>query len=128
MLPAYSSIVSENDDYTVNMTQSRKLDLFNRFIELVEMTSQKMDIPYFAERLHVAPHYLSRVISEVSGITVMDWVIKNLILHAKVLLKNNDMTIENISEQLNFPNSPYFCSFFKRETGMTPTEYRKWDL
>lgn len=110
------------------MTQSRKLDLFNRFIELVEMTSQKMDIPYFAERLHVAPHYLSRVISEVSGITVMDWVIKNLILHAKVLLKNNDMTIENISEQLNFPNSPYFCSFFKRETGMTPTEYRKWDL
>ncbi len=78
--------MSENDDYTVNMTQSRKMDLFNRFIELVEMTSQKMDIPYFAERLHVAPHYLSRVISEVSAFTVMDWVRNYLILHANVLL------------------------------------------
>ncbi|MBQ1210132.1 MAG: helix-turn-helix transcriptional regulator, partial [Bacteroidales bacterium] len=29
---------------------------------------------------------------------------------------------------LNFPNSPYFCRFFKRETGMTPTEYRKRDV
>ncbi|MBQ8499372.1 MAG: AraC family transcriptional regulator, partial [Bacteroidales bacterium] len=26
------------------------------------------------------------------------------------------------------PNSPYFCRFFKRETGMTPTEYRKRDV
>lgn len=128
ILALYSSIVSENEDYAVNMTQSRKMDLFNRFIELVEMTSQKMDIPYFAERLHVAPHYLSRVISEISGNTLMDWVRRNLILQAKVMLKNSDMTIESISEQLNFPNSPYFCRFFKRETGMTPTEYRKRDM
>lgn len=128
VLALYSSIVSESEDHTMTVTRSRKEDLFNRFIELAEMTSQKMDVPYYAERLHVAPHYLSRVISEISGITVMDWVRKNIILHAKVLLKNNDMTIENISEQLNFPNSPYFCRFFKRETGMTPTEYRKWEM
>lgn len=32
VLALYSSIVSENEDYTVNMTQSRKMDLFNRFI------------------------------------------------------------------------------------------------
>lgn len=31
ILALYSSIVSENEDYTVNMTQSRKMDLFNRF-------------------------------------------------------------------------------------------------
>ena len=87
VLALYSSIVSENEDYTVNVTRSRKEDLFNRFIELVEMTSQKMDIPYFAERLHVAPHYLSRVISEISGITVMDWIRKSVILQSKVLLR-----------------------------------------
>lgn len=127
VLALYSSIVPENEDNVV-VTRSRKEDLFNRFIELVEMTSQKMDVPYFAERLHVAPHYLSRVVSEISGITVMDWVRQNLILQAKVLLMNSDMTIENISEQLNFPNSPYFCRFFKRETGMTPTEYRKREM
>lgn len=82
VLPLYSSIVSENEDYTVNVTHSRKEDMFNRFMELVEMTSQKMDIPYFAERLHLAPHYLSRVVSEISGITVMDWVRKSVILQS----------------------------------------------
>ena len=87
VLPLYSSIVSENEDYTVNVTRSRKEDMFNRFMELVEMTSQKMDIPYFAERLHLAPHYLSRVVSEISGITVMDWVRKSVILQSKVLLR-----------------------------------------
>lgn len=128
VLALYSSIVSENEGCSVSVFKSRKEDLFNRFIELVEKTSQKMDIPYFAERLHVAPHYLSRVVSEISGITVMDWVRRSIILQAKVLLKNSDLTIENISEQLNFPNSPYFCRFFKRETGMTPTEYRKLEI
>ena len=60
----------------------------------------------------------------IGGGTAIDMINRSVILKAKVLLKNSDMTIENISEELNFPNSPYFCRFFKKQMGCTPKEYR----
>ncbi|MBR2030617.1 MAG: helix-turn-helix domain-containing protein [Alistipes sp.] len=46
-------------------------------------------------------------------------------LQAKLLLRSTKHTIEQIAEELNFSTTPYFCRFFKREVGITPTEYRK---
>ena len=91
----------------------------------MENTPHKQSIPYFAEKLHVAPHYLSRVISEVSGSSVMEWVRRSIVLQAKVMLKNSDKSVLTISEELGFTTLPFFCRFFKTSTGYTPTEYRQ---
>ena len=45
--------------------------------------------------------------------------------YARVLLKQSEKTVLQISEDLGFPNAPFFCRYFKRETGMTPSEYRE---
>ena len=44
---------------------------------------------------------------------------------AKALLAREDKSITQIAERLNFDSVPYFCEFFKRRTGLTPSTYRK---
>ena len=44
---------------------------------------------------------------------------------AKALLTREDKSITQIAERLNFDRVPYFCEFFKRRTGLTPSAYRK---
>ena len=106
----------------------RQFALYEEFIDKLSEAKGKHNVSHYAELLNISSNYLSRIVSMIGGGTAIDMINRSVILKAKVLLKNSDMTIENISEELNFPNSPYFCRFFKRETGMTPTEYKKWDV
>lgn len=105
---------------------SRQEEIFNRFIALVnEHGKRERNISFYADRLCLTPHYLSTVIREASGQTVMQWINQAVILEAKVLLKHSDMLVFQISDELNFPNPSFFSKFFKRMTGMTPAEYQK---
>lgn len=105
--------------------KGRKQMLFHLFIELLNGVSGKHELQFYAEQLNISPQYLSRLTAEVSGIAAGDWINRAVILQAKLLLRNKQLTIEQIAEELNFSTLPYFCRFFKRETGVTPTEYRK---
>lgn len=105
---------------------SRQEEIFKRFITLVnEHGKRERNISFYADKLCLTPHYLSTVIRETSGQTVMQWINQAVILEAKVLLKHSDMLIFQISDELNFPNPSFFSKFFKRMTGMTPAEYQK---
>lgn len=105
---------------------SRQEEVFNRFIALVnEYGKRERNISFYAGKLCLTAHYLSTVIRETSGQTVMQWINQAVILEAKVLLKHSDMLVFQISDELNFPNPSFFSKFFKRMTGMTPAEYQK---
>ena len=54
----------------------------------------------------------------------MHWINRATLLQATVLLKSGDLQISEIADRLNFPSQTAFGYFFKRETGMTPTQYR----
>ena len=82
------------------------------------------NIDFYADRLFLSPHYLSGLVRETSGKTVMDWINRSVILEAKVLLKHSNLLTYQIADELNFPNPSFFSKFFKRMTGMTPGEYR----
>ena len=47
-----------------------------------------------------------------------------VILEAKTLLKYSNMSVQEISYYLNFPNQSFFGSYFKRNTGMSPSQYK----
>ena len=51
-------------------------------------------------------------------------VYRHIIQQAKLQLKYSDLPVWQIAEAQNFPNPSFFSKFFKRETGMTPAEYR----
>ena len=111
---------------TTSLRLSRREEIFRRFIALVnEHSKQERSVNFYADKLCLTPHYLSTIIREASGLTVMQWINQSVVLEAKVLLKHSDLLIFQISDELNFPNPSFFSKFFKRMTGMTPAEYQK---
>ena len=96
------------------------------FIALVrEHHTRERGLAFYAERLYLTPKYLSKLIKGLSGRSAHEWIDSFVILEAKNLLKYSDLTIKQIVFQLNFPNQTTFYRFFKTQTGMTPTEYRR---
>ena len=68
--------------------------------------------------------YLGTVVSQASNVTAKEWIDRALILRIKVELKHTDKTIAQIADDMHFPNPSFFCKYFRRLTGTTPTEYR----
>jgi diguanylate cyclase (GGDEF)-like protein len=60
-----------------------------------------------------------------SGMTANDYIDRQTIIECKALLSSTELSIQRISSMMNFPSYSVFGKFFKRMTGMTPTEYRE---
>ena len=99
--------------------------LFSRFLQFLSDEGVKQRrIAFYAEQLAVTPNHLSMVVKSCSGQTVMDWINRRTIQQAKVLLRYSEEPIYSIAWQLGFENAAFFSQFFRRETGMTPKEFR----
>ena len=105
---------------------TRQQELFQQFKALVSRHCEReRRIPFYADQLRITPHHLSAVISRASGHSVMYWINRAVVLRAKVLLRTSGLLTYEIAERLRFANPPAFNNFFKRETGLTPREYRE---
>lgn len=82
-------------------------------------------LAFYAAELCITTKYLSKVISRTTGQTVYFWIEEFSVKEAKLLLRSTQATVTEIAEQLNFPNSSFFAKFFRRHTGLTPTEFRR---
>lgn len=104
---------------------TRQETMLNNFIELVnQYGTRERKIDFYADKLCVTPNHLGAVIKKASGLTIMQWLNRHVIQLAKVMLKYSDLPIWEIAEQLNFANPSFFAKFFKKETGLTPGNYR----
>jgi two-component system response regulator YesN len=78
-----------------------------------------------AEVVSFSPQHLSRIFKEELGMTLSDYITQVRVEEAKRLLRISDFSVTEISDQLNFYDSTYFAKVFKKETGMTPTEFKR---
>lgn len=82
------------------------------------------DVPYYASRLCVTPHYLSELCKKASGKPATYWI-DLFTLHKIIrLLCQKGLTLSAISEQMNFSSVSYFSRYVKKQIGVWPTEYR----
>lgn len=103
----------------------RKHEVFIRLIKLIEQHyNEQRSVEFYADKLCLTPKYLSAISKEVCGYTVQELVFKSIIRKAISLLKNTQKNAQEISNELNFPNASYFGTFFKKQTGMSPQQYR----
>ncbi len=108
-----------------NKTLNRRDILMKKFFVLVKLHStEERNIDFYAKELCVSSCYLSIIVKKESGHSVMYWINRSLIYRAKVALQYSDKNITEISDELNFSNTSFFCKFFKNATGVTPTQYR----
>ncbi len=99
--------------------------IFRNFIELISTHGlHERKVEFYADKLCITPNYLGDVVKHISGLTVMQWLTRYIIQKAKVILRYSDAPIWEVAEQMNFANPSFFSKFFKRETGLTPNEYR----
>ena len=72
---------------------------------------------------------LCKKFKEKTGMTVVQYMNKKRIERAKLLLKNQKNTLEQVAEQTGFSNANYLVRVFKKVTGQTVSEYRrKYDI
>lgn len=119
------SAVFQRKMETNSQPQSRYEILFRDLMQLiVAYYKTERSVGFYASKLCLTDKYLTRVIREVSGKTISEWIKIALIFDAKSQLKYTRKTIQEISNDLNFPNPSFFGKFFKQHTGMTPKAYR----
>lgn len=104
----------------------RKNEIFIRLIQLIEKYyMQERGVEFYADKLCLSPKYLSAVSKSICGYTVQELVFKAIIRKSISLLKNTQKDIQEISNEFGFPNASYFGTFFKKQMGMSPQQYRK---
>lgn len=95
------------------------------FFRLVELNCrQEHSVKFYANSLHVSAGHLTKTVKRITEITAKQCIERALILEAKILLQNNDLTFVDISEELKFANTSFFSTFFKKHTSLSPSEYR----
>lgn len=100
-------------------------EIFIGFIRLLpHHFAEHHDIAFYASALHITPVYLSRVVRQVTGRTVIDYINQMIVMEASFLLRTSPMSITQIAERLHFADTPSFSKFFLRMKGVNPRRYR----
>ncbi|MBR6655942.1 MAG: helix-turn-helix transcriptional regulator [Alistipes sp.] len=106
--------------------KERSSEYFEKLMSLLsEHYREERGVEFYAEKMHISSKHLSRVIRSYTGRSVHQWIDEFVALEIKNLLKYSNMSIQQISYFLNFPNPSFMGQYFKRITGMTPGEYKK---
>ena len=117
---------AQNSAIVHRETPQRVEEIFIGFIRLLpQHFARHHDIAFYADQLHISTVYLSRVVRQVSGRTVVDYINQMLLMEASFLLKTSKLSITQIADHLHFADTPSFSKFFSRLNGMSPKDYRK---
>ena len=100
--------------------------LSKEFLALAkEHFREERQLKFYADKMCITPRYLSRVVKECTQFSAADWIERFVVLEARALLKSTNMTVQQISDELNFPSQTFFGKYFKRRVGLSPKEYRR---
>ena len=77
-----------------------------------------------ARMVYLTPNYLGEIFYRETGVRFQDYLRRLRFAYAVDLLRMTDVTVDAISYHAGFPSASYFASLFRREYGVTPTQYR----
>lgn len=104
---------------------SRQEELFKRFIQHIHRyCATHREVSFYAEKLYITPRYLSTIVQNVGHATAKSIIDHHVIVEIKTALKTTNLSVQEISNQMNFPDQSFFGRYFKKHTGMSPLQYR----
>ncbi len=118
---ACRNIVTKRQEQTRGLICKAKAYIeenYNKDISLDEV-SRKVDI---------SPYYFSKLFKEETGVNFIDYLTNIRIEKAKKLLLYSDMNIKNICLDIGYSDPNYFSRIFKKQVGLTPTEFREMNI
>lgn len=126
LLELVNIVFGKYDTLTPVKPSSRREEIMNKFLELLlEHCKEEHEVSYYAERLFITPQYLSLVLKDLTGKTANIMIDQAIIMEAKLLLRSQEYTIQQIADILHFADQSTFGKFFKKNVGVSPLEYKK---
>ena len=100
--------------------------VFTRFYDsLAEHYRESREVKYYAEQLCLSPKYFGTLIRQETGTSASRWIANYVVMQAKQLLvRRRNLSIQQVSQLLGFPDQATFARYFKVNTGLTPKAYR----
>lgn len=122
---ALYEVLEEVESNAGKRERSRSDDILAQFLHLVttDFVTHR-DVSYYSGKLNITPKHLSTVVKNLTGSTAGDWIERCVIMEAKQLLLNTDLTVQQISLELNFSSQSFFGKYFRNATGVSPKKYR----
>ncbi len=112
---------TEDNEFLIERSKQIMFDFENL---LTKTKHKRQVIKYYADQLNISPVYLSKCVKLITGKTVKQVMNEYLIIETKSLLKQSSKSIAEIGYSLGFEDDSYFIKYFKRNTGLTPNQYR----
>ena len=105
---------------------SRSDGIMKDFSELlIQHINKETSVEFYAGKLCISKQYLSLIVKEKTRVTVGTIIAAMRIETAARLLRNPEMTIQQIAEELSFADQSSFGKFFKKHSGISPLKYRQ---
>ncbi len=122
----YPIIILLNKQVSANIdAQDHQQDQFSKFINLLEKSfKQHRHLQFYANELGLPPRKLTEICQSKSGKTAKKIINERVITGAKRLMKYTTLPLKEIAHSLGYKDLGYFCRYFKKATGKTPTEYK----
>ncbi len=121
-LDLYSKVIARNEIHTRQSKHKKELE--EEFFRLVKAHPSNREVAFYAEKLCITPKYLSIITKKSSGTSAKELIDNFAITELKLQLKSASTALKEIAAQLNYPSEAFLCKYFKKKTGMTPTQYR----
>lgn len=120
-----SSSFSISDDPS-GSGHTRAHELAKSFFDLLMKNFRSgKSVGFYAEKIFVSPKYLSMSVKAATGRSAQCWINESILFESKRLLLTTSMTVREIADMLNFPDSSSFVRFFRMHAGCTPLVFRK---
>ena len=110
--------------------QNQKAETFSssiaRVLEYLALNySQEVPLSALTELTHFSEPHLKRKFKDETGFTISQYIMKMRCDKAADLLLSSEFPVQEISFYVGYPDNNYFVKIFKRQFGLTPTDYRK---
>jgi AraC family transcriptional activator of pobA len=111
---------------TIAQSDNRTLKYFQTFQKSIKQSlHETKSISRYAKELNITPVHLNRICQSLVQKSALELVQDYLINEAKKYLINTNYSVSEVSYLLNFKDPAYFTRLFKKQTGITPTDFRK---
>lgn len=118
------SVIEKSESEELNAGRvGRMMSDFNSLVSRYH--KKHREVAYYADMLSITPDYLNKLVKSQWKMSAKEYIDWQTVMAIKEYLTATDMPVKKIAINMHYDDSSYMCRFFRKMTGMSPTEFRE---